>query len=95
MSDFLYLLPKLQELLAAGMSLAEDIVEDDGSVNVDIVVSLLRKRSSDWHPAWKDVPIFDQADPGTREAGVRFLAGLAIRAVGKKVTSRMQTARSV
>jgi hypothetical protein len=88
MGEWLLLAPKLAELLKVGMSLAEDIVDDDDTVNVDIVVSLLKKRSADWHPKWKGVEIFDPKDPGTREAGVRFLAGLAIRAIGKHVKSR-------
>ena len=85
------MLPKLTEFLNAGMSLVEDICEDDGSVNVDIVVSLLRKRAAGWNPTYNGHLVFDENDPGTKEAGIRFLAGLAVRAAGKTVSNTFKS----
>lgn len=83
MTDLFPILPKLGELLKVGMKLAEDLVDGDNCVAIDPVVRGLTEASKDWHPKVRGVDVL--ADEGTRKAGIRFLAGIAVTAAGFKI----------
>jgi len=76
------LLPKLSELLFAGVEFAAKVHDDDG-VDVDEIVARITHLAKDWHPTVKGKPVL--ADPDTRKAGVRFLAGIACHVAEKRI----------
>lgn len=83
--ELMALVPKLGELLGAAMKFASDAAEGD-HVDPDKITDLVAGLAKDWHPKVRGKPIFEDVE--TRRAGIRFLVGIAIVMVDKKIAKR-------
>lgn len=90
-AELMSLLPKLIELATKAAQFAGSAVDldGDGSVDADDIALLVMKSSEDWHPRVGGIRVLDDHD--TRYAGARFLAGLAIAAVKRKVRKKRRS----
>lgn len=81
MFEFLKLAPELGNLLNKGMDFYRTSLELGQPANVDAVALFIERASGAWNPVVSGQTFLD--DPGTRRAGARFLAGIAVRVAGK------------
>lgn len=68
------MLPKLISLVQEGVSHYGDLRSSGVEVGPDVVAIYLGSRASAWNPTVQGTPVLD---PETKEAGCRFLGGLA------------------
>ena len=73
--EFMKLGPKLGELLQKGMQFYTSAPA--GENNVEAVATFIERCSAQWNPSIMGQTFLD--DPGTRRAGARFLAGIAVK----------------
>lgn len=81
MFEFIRLGPELGKLLSKGMefyTMALDL-GNKADANVEAVATFIERASGGWNPVVQGQTFLD--DPGTRRAGARFLAGIAVRVV--------------
>ena len=87
MLEFLKLGPDLGKLLTKGMEfygMALDLGKREDAT-VEAVATFIERASGAWNPVVSGQTFLD--DPGTRKAGARFLAGIAVRVVdGKRMS---------
>ena len=77
MFEFIRLAPELGNLLKKGMEFYKTSIEVGTPANVDAVALFIERASGSWNPVVNGQTFLD--DPGTRKAGARFLAGIAVR----------------
>lgn len=80
MLDFLKLAPELGNLLKKGMDFYRTSIEVGEPATMDAVALFIERASGTWNPEVRGHTFLD--DAGTRRAGARFLAGIAVRASG-------------
>lgn len=76
-------LPKLADLFKAAIDGYADLRAAGKSVDAEVLALLLQAKSADWDPSIKGVKVL--ADPETKAAGCRFLAGVAFAVASKGV----------
>jgi hypothetical protein len=81
MFEFLKLAPELGNLLNKGMEFYKTSLDLGEPATVDAVALFIERASGSWNPVVSGQTFLD--DPGTRRAGARFLAGIAVRVAGK------------
>ena len=81
MFEFMRLAPELGNLLKKGMEFYKTSIELGEPATVDAVALFIERASGAWNPVVAGQTFLD--DPGTRRAGARFLAGIAVRTTGR------------
>ncbi len=74
MFEWLAIAPELKKYMDAGISF---YLSSSSPPTVEAVTTFLHRLSAGWNPTIQGQTFLD--DPGTRAAGVRFLAGIAVR----------------
>ena len=75
------LITQLGTYLKGGMDHYADLRQLKKDANPDIIAAFIQIKMADWNPKFEGKALLDQE---TREAGARFLAGLAVNLVGEK-----------
>lgn len=81
MFEFIKLAPELGNLLSKGMDFYRTSLEMGEPATVEAVALFIERASGTWNPVVSGQTFLD--DSGTRRAGARFLAGIAVRVAGK------------
>jgi hypothetical protein len=86
------LVPKLAELIAEGQKFHASALSRGEPSDADRVAAALHELAKEWHPEVNGVRYLD--DHGTRRAGVRFLAGIAVKIVEAAAKGQAQRVQS-
>lgn len=76
MSKMIPIVSKLGSYLKEGVDHYATLKAAGGEVSPELLAAVLSDRMEDWNPKIKDVELVDEP---TREAGARFLSGVAIQ----------------